>query len=141
SEEQMCRVKANGEFGIEMNPAGKPVPCGRPVIADARMMPYESLRTTSGTMVKADGAGHGDDHFFPGPCDIAWDLAGAIVEWRMPPASADSFLREYQHRSGDDARARLPFWMAAYLAFRAGWCMLAAQAMSGTEDAPRLERT
>ena len=50
-----------------------------PVFADNRMYPYKFMRTPFG-MKKLDGAPHGDDHFFPGPCDIAWDIAGAIHE-------------------------------------------------------------
>jgi len=111
-----------------------------PVITDARMQPHEWITTRSGHLLKCDAAAHGDDHFFPGPCDIAWDLAGAIVEWEMPPDAAEAFLRAYERRSGDYACARLPFWMAAYVAFRAGYCTMAAQAMAGTSDAARLAR-
>ena len=64
----------------------------RPVIADSRMQPHEWILTDSGEMLKTDAGSHGDDHFFPGPTDIAWDLAGAIVEWRMSPVQAAEFL-------------------------------------------------
>ena len=39
---------------------------------------------------------HGDDHFFPGPTDIAWDLAGTIVEWELAPAVDRTADRGYQ---------------------------------------------
>src|SRR5438874_5859066 len=52
------------------------------VLADGRMAPHEWILSANG-LIKTDGASHGDDHFYPGPTDIAWDLAGAITEWRM----------------------------------------------------------
>ena len=110
------------------------------VICDGRMQPHEWLRAADGKIVKTDGDTHGDDHFFPGPCDIAWDLAGAMVEWQMPPEAAASFLDRYERLSGDRVRARLPFYLASYAAFRAGYCQMAAQATSALDERPRLER-
>jgi len=70
----------------------------RPTIADGRMMPHEWLVSPEGISLKADGAAHGDDHFFPGPTDVAWDLAGAIVEWGMTGATREAFLHAYHPR-------------------------------------------
>ena len=64
----------------------------RPVIADGRMQPHEWLLSKEGKLLKTDSGSHGDDHFFPGPTDIAWDLAGAIVEWQMNEQQAAEFL-------------------------------------------------
>ena len=48
------------------------------------MGPHAWLRDENGRLIKTNGSVHGDDHFFPGPCDIAWDLAGAFVSiWGM----------------------------------------------------------
>src|ERR1051325_5760709 len=47
----------------------------RPVIADGKMQPHEWLFRLEGKLLKTDSGSHGDDHFFPGPTDIAWDLA------------------------------------------------------------------
>ena len=138
--EEMCRVNASEEFGIEINPAGKLLPCERPVIADARMMPHEWVRTTSGAMIKTDGAGHGDDHFFPGPCDIAWDLAGAIIEWKLPSSAADFFMDAYRRLSGDNPRSRLDHYLLAYALFRMGYCKMASEAMQGSGEESRLRR-
>ena len=132
--EEMCRENAREEFGIEMLPAFSRLPCERPVIADAHMMPHEWIETPSGKLVKIDGASHGDDHFFPGPCDIAWDLAGVIVEWRLPQAAAEFFLREYRRASRDDPSARLDRHLLAYLLFRMGYCKMASEAMHGSDE-------
>ena len=99
----------------------------RPVIADGKMQPHEWIRE-GGKVWKTDGASHGDDHFFPGPTDIAWDLAGASVEWRMSTAAEATLLAEYGRLSGDDARGRMAGWKAAYALFRLGYCEMAASA-------------
>lgn len=110
------------------------------IIADGRMHPHEWLLNGAGEIVKMDALSHGDDHFYPGPTDVAWDLAGAIVEWGMDSTASDSFLREYQRSSGDDPRPRLPGFLLAYTIFRLGYCRMAAEAMRGTEDEPRFLR-
>jgi hypothetical protein len=111
----------------------------RPVLADGRMQPHEWLLTAEGQMCKTDSGSHGDDHFFPGPTDIAWDLAGAIVEWRMTAAQRRYFLACYRAASGDDPAARVGDFVIAYTAFRYAHCLMAAEALAGSEEQKRLE--
>jgi len=113
----------------------------KPIIPDCRMQPHEWLLTADGQMVKADSGSHGDDHFFPGPTDIAWDLAGAIVEWKMDPGQAQFFLDSYRRASGDDPKPRIKDFAVAYTAFRSGYCLMAANAMNDSQEKERLERT
>jgi hypothetical protein len=112
----------------------------RAVIADGRMQPHEWLLTKDGRMLKSDSGTHGDDHFFPGPTDIAWDLAGAIVEWRMNAADAEAFLTIYHRASGDDAGERITDYITAYAVFRWAYCTMAANAILGDDEQIRLER-
>ena len=112
----------------------------RPAIADGRMHPHEWLLTNMGHMLKTDSGSHGDDHFFPGPADIAWDLAGAIVEWRMSAAQAGEFLKLYHRASGDHASSRIQDFIRAYAVFRCAYCSMAAGAMRGTAEELRMER-
>jgi hypothetical protein len=112
----------------------------RPVIADGRMQPYEWLLTKDGRLLKTDSGSHGDDHFFPGAADIAWDLAGAMVEWRMNEDQANAFLDLYRRASGDDAVRRIEGFITAYTVFRCAYSMMAANAMQGSEEQPRLQR-
>ncbi len=135
---QLVEVNWREAFGEEM--AAPPLAAVRPVIADGRMQPHEWVRANDGKMLKTDGASHGDDHFFPGPTDIAWDLAGAIVEWQMSAAESDFFLREYERLSGDDAADRLPAYLLAYTLFRLGYCEMAAEAMRENAEEMRLRR-
>lgn len=111
----------------------------RPVIADGRMQPHEWLLLPDGRMLKTDSGSHGDDHFFPGPTDIAWDLAGAIVEWQMDEAQAEAFLERYRQSSGDNPEARIADFVIAYSVFRTAYCLMAANALCGTGEEPRLK--
>ena len=133
---EMLRVNILEEFGDERESLVADIV--HPVIADSRLMPHEWLRDASGRIWKTDLASHGDDHFYPGPTDIAWDLAGAIVEWQMNDDAARVFLSRYAQLSGDDASPRLPFFLRAYTAFRLGLCRMAAQ--NCADDRERLTR-
>jgi len=122
-------------------PAGElRLACVRPVLADGHMMPWEWVRTSSGLLIKSDGAAHGDDHFYPGAVDIAWDLAGAIVEWNMPRGAARELLDRYGSASGDDAEPRMPTYVAAYLSFRIAFLTMASESCDHAERA-RLQRS
>lgn len=112
----------------------------RPVIADGRMQPHEWLFNADGKLLKTDSGSHGDDHFFPGATDIAWDLAGAIVEWQMNEQQTAEFLDRYHRASGDDASARIDDFIKAYAVFRLAYCLMVANAMNGSDEQPRLQR-
>lgn len=104
------------------------------IYTDSRMFPHEWLRTES-SYVKLDGFDHGDDHFYPGPCDPAWDLAGAIVEFGLSAELTAMLLARYSRRSGDIAVAqRMSFFLVAYLAFRVGYCAFAQRALGDSPD-------
>ena len=113
----------------------------RPVIADGKMQPHEWLLSIDGKLLKTDSGSHGDDHFFPGPTDIAWDLAGAIVEWKMNEEQTTEFLNIYHRASGDDAVPRIDSFIKAYTVFRLAYCLMAANAMTGSYEQPRLQQT
>jgi hypothetical protein len=112
------------------------LPDGRAVALDGRMLPHDWLETPNG-YVKTDALDHFDDRFYPGPQDIAWDLAACGVEFDCRERLLDCYARE----SGDaGAAARVPFYRAAYLAFRLGYCDLASRELAGTPDGARFHR-
>ena len=92
------------------------------------MQPYEWIRRPNGELRKVDGAGHDCDHTLIGRQPVAWDIAGAIVEWQLDPRATERLLQAFHLAGGATIDAgTLPFYQAAYLAFRAGQCALAAQ--------------
>ncbi len=137
--EKMARWNWQCEFGDELQLPLR-LRVERCVIADGRMQPHEWIRSEDGGILKTDAVSHGDDHFFPGPCDIAWDLAGAIVEWEMDERNAAEFLQRYCELSGDDPRLRLKDYLLAYAVFRMGWSKMAMQASAGSFDEQLLRR-
>ena len=107
---------------------------GPPVAVDGRMLPHEWLRTGRGYL-KVDALDHHDDHFFPGPVDIAWDVAAATVEFGMSAEARQVLVERYRRLSGDRSiRGRLPFYTVAYLASRIGYASLAAEVLGESAD-------
>jgi len=129
---EMLRVNLEAEFGLSCPAATLPLEL--PVYADCRMLPHEWLTTPEGRTVKSDGAGHGEGHQLPGPVDIAWDLAGVIVEWGLETEAAEFFLEEYRRQSGDDPRKRMPGYLLAYSVQRMAHCRMAAASTSSLRD-------
>jgi hypothetical protein len=104
---------------------------------DARMLRHEWLGTPHG-IFKTDALEHHDDHFFPGPQDTAWDLAGFSLEFDLDASGEQLLLDRYVRASGDrEAASRLPFYRLAYLAFRLGYTELAIQALGEGEEGER----
>lgn len=138
--ETMLRWNWKVEFGEELGRAESRLRMERVVVCDGRMMPHKWLRTNRGELLKLDACTHGDNHFFPGACDIAWDVAGAIVEWKLDGEMRKRFIGEYEAQSGDAVRARLAPYLLAYTTFCLGWSRMAAAAMQGEYDEALLMR-
>jgi hypothetical protein len=134
--ENMMWVNLDVEFGLPKKI--KSIPVERPVYPDCRMMPHEWLQTGAWQVLKTDAAGHAEGHQIPGPVDVAWDLAGAIAEWRLSSAEADIFLDEYRKRSGDDARNRIQIYLLVYSIFRMAYCRMAAASLASFREAKYL---
>lgn len=137
--ETMLHFNVREEFGADIPPHLAQLRVERPVIADGRMLPHKWI-DAGGKILKVDSATHGDDHFFPGPTDIAWDLAGTIIEWNLNGDAAECFLRAYQSRSGDNSRERIASYLIAYSIFRSAYCKMAAAASAGIPEHHRLVR-
>lgn len=135
--EEMTRVNLDRALGVSI-PISLPVE--RPVIADARMMPHEWIRCTDGRLLKLDASSHGDDHFYPGPTDIAWDIAGAISEWRLKGDDIDLLVSEYQRLSGDNVESRLSCYVLAYCVFRLAFATSAGHSVSDADERMRFEQ-
>ena len=128
----MLRVNLKIEFDIQDFKLA--IPVERPVFPDCRMLPHEWL-LGGGEVLKTDAVSHGEGHQLPGPTDIAWDLAGTIIEWQLPAAAASYFLRSYCRQSGDDPTARMAHYLLLYRVLRMAQCRMASAAMDNNIDA------
>jgi hypothetical protein len=136
--ETMARTNLGVEFGAKAATFALEVPLERPVYPDCRMLPHEWLFTEDGRVMKTDAVGHAEGHQLPGPADIAWDLAGAIVEWNLSGPAATFLLEEYRRQSGDAARQRLPHYILLYSVLRMAQCRMASVSMAGRREAKYL---
>jgi len=130
--ETMTRVNSTEELGVDWPVPSLPIVT--PVEPDGRMQAHEWIVSGSG-LSKTDGADHADDHLYPGPTDMAWDLAGAVVEWELDEPSTRRLLRRYRRLTGDDASGRLTAYTAAYCAFRLGFARFAERSADEQERA------
>ncbi|RST29509.1 hypothetical protein HMF7854_00680 [Sphingomonas ginkgonis] len=92
-----------------------------PVAIDGRMQRHEWLRVPSGQLLKTDATDHHCAHDLVGPQDIAWDVAGAILELDLASDDATRLAR-----SLNSDPALLDFMLRAYAAFRIGAHRLSA---------------
>jgi hypothetical protein len=110
------------------------------VLVDGRLRPHEWWRQDQ-RLKKSDGLEHCDDHFFPGPCDIAWDIAGVVEEWQLEDDASAFLIRRFVDATADRSLpARLPFYRAAYLAFRAAYTKLSVEQLQPSDEAGRFAR-
>jgi len=135
----MLEFNVQQEFGrdLALDPALLASP--HPVLADGRMQPFEWIASPQGELLKTDAISHGDNHFFPGPCDIAWDLAGTIIEWDLSVDAAEFLVRSFKHLSGIDVAQKLDAYKLAYFVFRLGFCKMATSTALGSREEARLE--
>jgi hypothetical protein len=107
------------------------------VLLDGHMQLHEWIGDGD-TWLKCDGAEHGDDHFYPGPADIAWDVAATCDEWCLDRNGREYLIGRYARLSGDAGVVhRLRFYEPSYLAFRAGYCTVASAQLEGSLDGAR----
>ncbi len=110
----------------------------RPVEVDARMHAWEWLVTDDGRLLKTDAVDHCDAHDPIGCQDIAWDLAGAVVELRLDPGETAALRRALAERGHPVEPEPLTFYLCAYLAFQLGLHAGGAEAAADPDERTRL---
>ncbi|AMY08039.1 hypothetical protein LuPra_01227 [Luteitalea pratensis] len=104
------------------------------VVIDGHLSPWEWLTTPTG-VVKVDTAEHGDDHFQPGPQDIAWDVAAVLGEFAWTSSERASLVERLAVALKDPSLAHRLRWMRpCYLAARMGYSAVAAESLGDTAD-------
>ena len=135
---EMLEFNVAQEFGIALALPSDSLRTQRPLTTDGRMNPHEWILNDSGQLIKTDGVDHGDNHFFPGPCDIAWDLAGAVVEWQLGSDASNFLVDQFRRRSGVNVSPELSLYKLAYSVFRLGFCKMAVSTVKGSTEELRL---
>ncbi len=102
----------------------------RRVWTDNRLHAHEWLETADGCWLKADGVDHAAAHDLIGAQDIAWDVAGAKVEFDLSPGETAILLEALRERAGVDPDL-VDLLEPVYLAFQLGAYTMAARAHAG----------
>ncbi|MFL6754005.1 MAG: hypothetical protein ACJ8FI_03925 [Sphingomicrobium sp.] len=87
------------------------------VRTDNKLDREEWLRLADGRLIKTDALDHHQSHDLIGCQDIAWDVAGAIVEFDLDAAETERLIVS---TGGEIDAALLRFLRLAYVAFRLG---------------------
>lgn len=113
-------------------------PAGRRVHVDARLHAWEWLRTPDGLLFKTDALDHSAAHDLVGCQEIAWDIAGAAVEFDLGPGEIARLCDAIAAATGERPHAdALAFHAVCYPAFQAGYWRMAESA-AAPEERPRL---
>lgn len=112
----------------------------RRIEIDNRLHAWEWLQRPDGRLLKTDALDHHAAHDLVGCQDVAWDVAGAMVELDLSDAEAQTFRAVVAHETGRAVDPGLiAFYLPCYLAFQTGYYALAADALAGwPEEAARL---
>jgi hypothetical protein len=128
----MARVNAAellGDAAAGRLPAPPMGAAPRAIHMDGRLHRWEWLTTPDGRLIKTDALDHSAAHDLVGCQDVAWDIAGARIEFELDAAETAQ-LRETVARVCDRPvdEALLAFYAAAYPAFQAGLWTVARDA-------------
>ena len=108
--------------------------CVRPVQVDGRMHRWEWIASRSSGVLKTDAVDHAQAHDLVGCQDIAWDVAGAVVEFAASKVRCDLLVRSVLGES-DDMADLTALLTLCYLGFQIGWWDFAAE--PGSADRQR----
>jgi hypothetical protein len=97
------------------------------VRTDNKLDRDEWLRLRSGRLLKTDALDHHCAHDLIGCQDVAWDVAGANVEFDLSAAESDQLIESTEQAAGRDVDCELlDFYKLAYCCFRLGQAELTA---------------
>jgi hypothetical protein len=116
----------------------QPTSAARPIHVDGRMHRWEWLTTPDGLLLKTDALDHSEAHDLIGCQDVAWDVAGAAVEFDLTADEVARIVEAVENGSGyavDPTRLRL--MDICYPAFQAGYWRF-AEAAATPDEQPRI---
>jgi hypothetical protein len=107
--------------------------CIRRIRTDNRMHLWEWLSLPDGRLLKADAVDHHCAHDLVGCQDIAWDIAGAVVELALSEDEAEALIAAID-RAGTTVEPDLVDALTpCYLAFQIGAFTMASQSADARE--------
>lgn len=113
----------------------------RPMAVDGRLLPHEWIADPDGRVLKTDALDHHAAHDLIGCQDVAWDVAGAAVEFGLDRTATDDLRRRTAVLGGVAIDGDLTgFYRLAYAAFQIGRSTLAAGADGDPVEIARHER-
>jgi hypothetical protein len=92
----------------------------RRVVTDNRLHRWEWLRLPDGRLMKTDALDHATAHDLIGCQNIAWDVAGGIVEFDLTDEQAEALCRAVEAEAPLDHQL-LTFCLPCYIAFQIGY--------------------
>lgn len=110
----------------------------RPIAIDGRLHAHEWLTSADGRVFKTDAVDHHAAHDLIGCQDVAWDVAGAAVEFGLDPAAVEDLTARVARASGFPIDPDLVgFAKLAYAAFQLGRSTMAAETEADPGEAAR----
>ncbi len=143
----MLHVNAEEEFGPER---ARHLTAWRPLLArlhakvsrietDNRLHVWEWLILPDGRFLKADAVDHHAAHDLVGCQDIAWDIAGASIEFTLTAGERQDLISRIEQVGGFVVdRAQVRFATRCYPAFQLGYYREAAASTKDADEAGRL---
>ena len=106
---------------------------------DNRLLPHEWLELADGQMLKSDAVDHHAAHDLIGCQDLAWDVAGAIVEFGLDAREAGRLRQLLAQADAAVSGDLLEFYLVAYPAFRVGQVSVALESAGTGDERKRLQ--
>ncbi|MGK9170148.1 hypothetical protein KXR53_27790 [Inquilinus limosus] len=113
----------------------------RRIETDNRLHRWEWLVDRTGTLLKTDALDHCAAHDLVGCQDLAWDVAGAAIEFDLAPDEEAELRARVQHEAGRPVDPELLCLLRpCYAAFQLGSWSMARNAEDDLDEAGRLDR-
>ncbi len=107
----------------------------RPVATDGKLDRHEWLRRPDGSLLKTDALDHCMAHDLVGAQDVAWDAAGAAVEFSLEEDAVERLLARIDAVAARPVdRTLFALMLPLYLAFRFGAARLAVDGCPASES-------
>ncbi|WP_395672401.1 hypothetical protein [Phenylobacterium sp.] len=135
---ELCGAEAGLQLGERLEALFAAAAAPRPIRIDGRLHAWEWRRTPGGRVVKTDALDHAEAHDLIGPQDVAWDIAGAAVEFGLSDAETARLARAVGEASGARVDpASVEVMGICYAAFQGGLWSL-AETQSDPREAARI---